>query len=654
MKHGSAEAEIEIELAASQNQHRNPVIRRRIQKQGSKTAFYINGQPKAQKEVKDLAETFSIQINNLCQFLPQDRVVEFARMDSVEMLGETLRAAASGQMVQWHNDLKKLRSEQKEAEKLQQNEQQHLKGLQAKQNRERVEVDRYHQRQGLVAKQLALEKCRPFIEDRELEQQIDVLTDQIRSGKVKLEQIQGDAEPARRAEESMKRYKDQIEGIARSRKRLYEAKRSHVEASSSKIDGDQQSLGMHTTEIDTEKQAEKRRRVEARRFENELVSLNHQLDSNTVVYDPTSYTARFSEIRTKKNAADRKFAALKSDLVRIHAELLQKREVLKSKVEQKAHLSSTSGQRNSLLSKQFPDTFRGWTWLKEHASTLSLKDKVYGPPIIECSVPDPKYANAIETLLARADLMAITCTNKEDAQAVQNKLVGKRDAGGLGLHQIAIRTIPKERAFYKSPLATDKLVELGFEGWVSDFIEGPDAVLAMLCEMAKIHRTAFMSRSMTDEHYRAVEHHNSKNPSAQIQKWAAGSEVYQITGRSEYGISSTNVRQLRKAQWFTGQPIATAEIQQVDESIRNIENEISLAEGLQVTKNDECKSAREQQAEVEAERVRDVVQYRSKEADCCKAKVQAEQDDIKRAYAAWQRLPDKIGLNFHAITVALN
>lgn len=596
MKHGSAEAEIEIELAAPDNR-KNPVIRRRIQKDGNKTMFYINDVYKSQKEVKALAERFSIQINNLCQFLPQDRVVEFAKMDSIAMLGETLRAAASAQMVEWHDELKRLRTDEKDSEREQQNEQHHVKALQAKQSATQEDVDRYHQRQGLVTKARDLEACRPFIQYNEKKAKRISLQKEIRDCEIKLERYESKAEPVRRAEAEMERDRAQIERICRTRKHRLEVRKGAVDRFEKKIDNDQKSLGQFAVKVNAEKQAEKQRKQDVRRLETEIINLKHQRDTNTVEYDSNLFRTRLADIRTRRTAAERKKEAHFNEITRIRDETAQITNELKSKQTERERLNSRSGQQDSILFNVSPDTHAAWTWLKANMDSLSLKDKVYGPPIIECSVPDLKYADAVEAVLRHGDLTALTCTNKEDAQTVQNKLVGRKDAGGLGLHQITIRTVPLPRSSYSHPLSLVELAKFGFEGWVSDYIEGPDAVLAMLCDNVKIHATAYSPRQMTTDQYNDLERIE------RLLKWIAGNQLYAVTRRREYGISSTSINTFRKAKHFTGQPVATTEMTLLENAIRELERDVAVKRENHTIRSGEFNEAKLETEKVEAERV---------------------------------------------------
>lgn len=131
VKHGASEAEIEIELAKAEGERTNPVVTRILRKEDNKTVFFINGKHSTKSVVMEMCKRFSIQIDNLCQFLPQDRVVEFAKMKDTERLRATLGAAAPAHMSDWHEQLKVLREEEKELEIKQHADTEHLKKLEA-------------------------------------------------------------------------------------------------------------------------------------------------------------------------------------------------------------------------------------------------------------------------------------------------------------------------------------------------------------------------------------------------------------------------------------------------------------------------------------------------------------------------------------------
>ena len=54
-------------------------------------SFKISGGA-TQKDVVETVGLMNVQMNNLCQFLPQDKVVEFAKMNPQQLLEATEKA----------------------------------------------------------------------------------------------------------------------------------------------------------------------------------------------------------------------------------------------------------------------------------------------------------------------------------------------------------------------------------------------------------------------------------------------------------------------------------------------------------------------------------------------------------------------------------
>eukprot|EP00892_Ulva_mutabilis_P010904 jgi/Ulvmu1/8186/UM040_0083.1 len=80
-------------------------ISRTLHAEGNKSTFKINGQPKQQRDVDALNKKLNIQLDNLCQFLPQEKVVEFSKMSPEELLVNTERAIGDAHLAQMHNKL---------------------------------------------------------------------------------------------------------------------------------------------------------------------------------------------------------------------------------------------------------------------------------------------------------------------------------------------------------------------------------------------------------------------------------------------------------------------------------------------------------------------------------------------------------------------
>eukprot|EP00727_Mastigamoeba_balamuthi_P000319 m51a1_g10284 putative structural maintenance of chromosomes 5 smc5 (286) ;mRNA; f:89233-96000 len=110
IKHGHKTAAIEIDLHGGNPDKSDTVIRREIREGTS--AFYINGRSATQKEVLAACRELNIQVDNLCQFLPQDKVAEFARLSPPELLRETEKAVGPANMLELHTSLAQFKREE--------------------------------------------------------------------------------------------------------------------------------------------------------------------------------------------------------------------------------------------------------------------------------------------------------------------------------------------------------------------------------------------------------------------------------------------------------------------------------------------------------------------------------------------------------------
>lgn len=71
------------------------------------------GKAVSQKVIRERMNKLNVQVDNLCQFLPQDKVCSFAALSSSELLRETEKAVGSEEMLARHDELIRLRNDSK-------------------------------------------------------------------------------------------------------------------------------------------------------------------------------------------------------------------------------------------------------------------------------------------------------------------------------------------------------------------------------------------------------------------------------------------------------------------------------------------------------------------------------------------------------------
>lgn len=118
------------------------------------------------------------------------------------------------------------------------------------------------------------------------------------------------------------------------------------------------------------------------------------------------------------------------------------------------------------------DTFRAWEYYKNHRG--DFEQEVFGPPILTCSVKEPKYADAVESLLNPTDKKALVCQTKNDYRTLVSACFGNANKGIRGM-ELADVTI-KEYSSTRSPTlgqqppgpvsAEEVRPALGLVGWL--------------------------------------------------------------------------------------------------------------------------------------------------------------------------------------------
>uniref|UniRef100_A0A0E0F6V5 Structural maintenance of chromosomes protein 5 n=1 Tax=Oryza meridionalis TaxID=40149 RepID=A0A0E0F6V5_9ORYZ len=103
VKRGEESGHVKISLRGNTPEHIIRITRKIDTK--NKSEWQLDGTTVPRKEVVDLIKKFNIQVNNLTQFLPQDRVVEFAKLTPIQLLEETEKAVGFPDLPVQHRQL---------------------------------------------------------------------------------------------------------------------------------------------------------------------------------------------------------------------------------------------------------------------------------------------------------------------------------------------------------------------------------------------------------------------------------------------------------------------------------------------------------------------------------------------------------------------
>ncbi|RHN55178.1 putative structural maintenance of chromosomes protein [Medicago truncatula] len=128
-----------------------------------KSEWFLNGNIVSKKDVAETIQRFNIQVNNLTQFLPQDRVCEFAKLTPVQLLEETEKAVGDTQLPEQHRALIDKSRALKHVELSLEKNEGTLNQLKERNAELEKDVERVRQRDELRAKAKLMEKKLPWL-----------------------------------------------------------------------------------------------------------------------------------------------------------------------------------------------------------------------------------------------------------------------------------------------------------------------------------------------------------------------------------------------------------------------------------------------------------------------------------------------------------
>lgn len=160
VKHGKEHAIVEVELQKRPEDRANYVVKLVIRREDNTRKFSLNGREATIKQIQHVTRQLRIQIDNLCQFLPQDRVAEFAGLNSVELLTRTLQAAAPEVITEQQNKLKELFDEQRTVTRQLATDAETLRSWETRQQGLQADVERLREREEVQARVADLQDAR--------------------------------------------------------------------------------------------------------------------------------------------------------------------------------------------------------------------------------------------------------------------------------------------------------------------------------------------------------------------------------------------------------------------------------------------------------------------------------------------------------------
>jgi len=417
IKHGEDNCLIEIELY---HQDGNVTIRREVGRKtnarNKKSGWKVNGKVATKEDVVKKVRSLNIQLDNLCQFLPQDRVVVFAQLSRPGLLRETEKAIGGEELLAVHDELINLKKKQLNFEVDLKHQENNLNDMKAQNEALEGEVSKFKEREAIVIKTANLKKKIKFIEHEELKNQVVEAKNLCDTAKKVLDAAEKELLPlekeCKEIQVKMKRREDEFErGVTEARKKEQQKETvlKNFREYANEVEKNKQliaNIGKRLQE-NQQKQAEQERIIQVLNEEKGRCKNKAEIEAEMKKID-----SEMKELKSQNG----EFQSQKNEIKD------QIQELLRSKEEKSMYLrnlNDEANQRMEKLRRKNPQFVQAIDWIRKNKNLF--EHEVFAPPILDINIRDQKYIPLLEAACNKF-LTVFICQSRKDYDVIEENL----------------------------------------------------------------------------------------------------------------------------------------------------------------------------------------------------------------------------------------
>ncbi|KAH7926802.1 P-loop containing nucleoside triphosphate hydrolase protein [Leucogyrophana mollusca] len=562
---------IEIELKGPKGEP-NLVIRRNLNAKSNGSTFLLNGHSATGREITNRMAKLNVQVGNLCSFLPQDKVSEFAQMTPQQLLRETQRAAGDTNLTSWHDTLISSGKELKKLQELLNAERDQLRTMEERNAQLERDVQRYQERRRIEKEIETLRVLIPVNEYHEAKEVYSRTKQRQRQLHAKVRKLKDKNAPAHAlAEQLAQKYKEydklREKKKGASRQKFQQMKTKWAE--SDKLDVDADEL---TNKLDGLKKAEKERARKIKELQAQIDKWQRELDNPPELENVQAINDEMRQLNTEHNVTRSRMDDLQErQKANIDASGKQKQQITNALDELKK-LDDERHRKLQNLGQWDRDCADAVVWLRNNQDKFKME--VFEPPMICCTVPDKRFTNAVEACFNANQLKMLVTQCEEDYRTLNHYLNDTDKAGLRKGARINTWYRPKiDSTIGGPPMSAEEMQTLAFDGYAIDYVDCPDGLLWYLKKELNLHRTAIGLNGSKVDVGRAMEAVSRAGGAS----FVAGNTLNIVT-RSRYGqrMAQNMTRDVRPARNLVNTAIDPEVKKRLDASILEARQALEL------------------------------------------------------------------------------
>ncbi|XP_061592251.1 structural maintenance of chromosomes protein 5 [Cololabis saira] len=498
VKRGCQKGYVEIELYKNGGY---VVIKREIHVENNQSLWMLNNKLCNQKMVEEEVKSLCIQVNNLCQFLPQEKVGEFAKMSKIELLEATEKSVGPPEMYEYHRELKNFRNKERDLENVVKEKASFLEKAKQRNERNKHDVNRYYEKKRHLDVIELLEKKKPWVEYETIRKEREGVNKEREAAKKELSSL-------RQAQTPMLRKIQQIDQQLKPTEAQMKAKTVAIKDASVKCKQKQDQLDRKHKEIDDIKQKFRLKQTEEEDHQKRIVNTRRAIeDLNTElakVRDQPDVTPRINAVNLELRRIQEERAKIegeKGDLRMEENKFIAESRALERKLNDMNNLMNAKEEK---LRGRYRDTHAALQWLRKNRDLF--QGNVHEPMMLVMNVKDHQLAKYVETHISIHDLRAFIFQRKDDMEKFMTEV---RDKLNLRINSISA---PEESWSRKKPSRNiESLRRFGFYSYLREMFDAPEEVMSYLCYQYKVHdvpvgneQTKAMIKTVIEEPYLKV------------------------------------------------------------------------------------------------------------------------------------------------------
>ncbi|KAF7683099.1 Structural maintenance of chromosomes protein 5 [Astathelohania contejeani] len=437
-------------------------IKRIIYRNQKRTNWFIDGRAAKQTEIDALLMRMKINVDSLCQFLPQEKVSHFAQLSPEELLDETIRSdekimIIKEELFELEQSREKIIDEVATVEKKKEGIEKLVSHLFKDVNKLREKEQSLKRVELFKLKKQWLEYDIIRKEYQRLKKKLNKNEEIIERKKQTIIELQKEIEEMRQSEET-KTFDLKIAALNENNKKLSEIMKE-IEDLYHEMDK------VRVDECSLSKKKDNRNRI----IENCKQELERNIDrlNGYHIPDPPIEPAGDNEV----DMLEEQLSDLKREKERIQTNSIYLKNEIEALTKKKLKIKEMANRQLEFLKGYHRDTYNAVLWLRENKHMF--KDEIIEPAILQITIKNNRFAPEIETFLSFQALSSFICKNPEDFEKFMKIMKDEKRWGVNGCEVIRGNVNSK-------PISTEELQKHGFEAYLIDLIESRKEILDVL------------------------------------------------------------------------------------------------------------------------------------------------------------------------------